>query len=67
MEIPGLGAVTEDEYGSLTSVPIPLPVFGNALLPFAVDGYADDPAPEDFPRITGPAEVWGHVSSTATT
>lgn len=48
VEIPGLGAVTEDEYGSLVSAPIPVPVFGNAALPFAVDGYADDPAPEDF-------------------
>ncbi|NKE60975.1 hypothetical protein FXN61_31005 [Lentzea sp. PSKA42] len=48
MEIPGLGPVVEDEYGSLVSAPVPVPVFGNASLPFTVDGYADDPAKEDF-------------------
>lgn len=94
--------MTEDEFGSLVSEPIPVPVLDNAPLQFAVDGYVDDPvrqdfhaairtflaldrsalteaAPavfeyyrdmadefgddeEDFPRITGPGEVWDHVT-----
>jgi hypothetical protein len=48
MEIPGLGAVVEDEFGFLESAPIPVPLFGDVALPFSVEGYRDDPAPEDF-------------------
>ncbi|MEU3643649.1 hypothetical protein AB0E59_09760 [Lentzea sp. NPDC034063] len=47
MEIPGLGTVVENEYESLVSAPIPVPVIGVAL-PFHLDGYTDDPAPDDF-------------------
>ena len=48
MEIPGLGAVTEDDYEGLASAPIPVPVLGGAPFVFHVEGYEDDPAPEDF-------------------
>ncbi|USX55880.1 hypothetical protein [Lentzea sp. HUAS12] len=48
MEIPGLGTLTADEYGSLVSAPVPVPVLGGITLPFHVDGYADDPAQQDF-------------------
>lgn len=49
MEIPGLGPVVRDEeFGWLVSAPISVPVFGNASLPFNVEGYEDDPAQQDF-------------------
>ncbi|MFD9700539.1 DUF6985 domain-containing protein [Lentzea sp. NPDC059081] len=48
MEIPGLGPVTESDYETLVSAPVPVPLFGNAPVPFALDGYEDDDAPEDF-------------------
>ncbi|MFS8098632.1 hypothetical protein LFM09_15985 [Lentzea alba] len=48
MEIPLLGAVVEDEYDGLVSAPVPVPLFGNVAMPFRVDEYESDPAPEDF-------------------
>lgn len=49
MRIPGLGEVVEDtDLGWHRSGPIPVPVLGDALCCFIVDGYDGDPAPEDF-------------------
>jgi len=47
MEIPGLGPVEEEEYGGYRSEPIPVSLFENEV-EFTVDGYDDDPRPEDF-------------------
>lgn len=49
MEIPGLGPVTrDDELGWYYSEPIALPVLSGEVLRIVVDGYDDDPNPEDF-------------------
>ncbi|MFF5263253.1 DUF6985 domain-containing protein [Actinomadura viridis] len=49
MQIPGLGQVTEDvDLGWYQSGPVPVPVLGGALCRIIIDGYDDDPAPEDF-------------------
>ncbi|TDC74028.1 hypothetical protein [Actinomadura sp. 7K507] len=49
MRIPGLGLLVEDaELGWYQSEPVPVPVLGGEPRRFYVDGYVDDPAPEDF-------------------
>jgi hypothetical protein len=48
MEIPGLGAVTEDSDGLYSSAALLVPVLGNATCHILVDGYDDDPAKADF-------------------
>jgi hypothetical protein len=49
MQIPRLGLLAEDaELGWYRSEPVSIPVLGNAPCRFIVDGYVDDPAPEDF-------------------
>jgi hypothetical protein len=48
VEVPGLGPVTESDYETLVSAPVPVPLFGGASLPFFLEGYEDDEAPEDF-------------------
>ncbi|WP_229076270.1 hypothetical protein [Actinoplanes sp. DH11] len=49
MDIPGLGTVVEDaDLGWHMSEPVPVPVLGGAACRFALEGYDDDPAPEDF-------------------
>jgi hypothetical protein len=52
VRIPGLGAVIEDpdhpEFGWLRSAPVAVPVLGGIECRFILDGYTDDPAPEDF-------------------
>ncbi len=49
MEIPGLGVVVLDEkLGWLLSEEIPVPVLDDTYCMFALQGYEDDPAPEDF-------------------
>jgi hypothetical protein len=54
MQIPGLGPVSEDaEFGWHRSRPIPVPVLGGARCRFVVEGYVDDPAPEDFDAAIG--------------
>ncbi|MEV4349711.1 hypothetical protein AB0J83_35075 [Actinoplanes sp. NPDC049596] len=49
MEIPGIGAFTEDEdLGWYRSEPIPVPVLGATPSRIVLDGYDNDPAQEDF-------------------
>jgi len=49
MQIPGLGTVLLDaNLGWYRSTPIPVPVLSGTACRFAVDGYDDDPAPQDF-------------------
>ncbi|HEX7303625.1 DUF6985 domain-containing protein [Lentzea sp.] len=48
MDVPGLGPVTESDYETLVSAPVPVPLFGGAALPFSLEGYEDDDAPEDY-------------------
>lgn len=49
MEIPGLGPVTrEDELGWYYSEPMPVPMLDGEKCRIVVDGYDDDPNPEDF-------------------
>ncbi|MFA1544563.1 DUF6985 domain-containing protein [Actinomadura monticuli] len=49
MQIPGLGRLVEAaQLGWDQSEPVPVPVLGNAPCRFIVDGYVDDPAPEEF-------------------
>ncbi|MBE1530366.1 DUF6985 domain-containing protein [Actinomadura algeriensis] len=49
MQIPGLGKVIKDaDLGCYQSEPVPVPVLGGALCSIIIDGYDDDPAPEDF-------------------
>ncbi|SFQ47913.1 DUF6985 domain-containing protein [Actinomadura madurae] len=49
MQIPGLGRLVEDaQLGWYQSEPVPVPVLGDAPCRFIVDGYVDDPAPEEF-------------------
>lgn len=49
MEIPGLGPVTrDDEFGWYQSQPIAVPVLGGQMCRIIVEGYDDDPDPEDF-------------------
>ena len=38
----------DDEFEWLVSRPVPVHAFGDAALPFVVEGYEDDPAPDDF-------------------
>ncbi|MEU0884483.1 hypothetical protein ABZ345_38330 [Lentzea sp. NPDC005914] len=43
--------MTKDQFGSVVSAPIPVPMFGNAALPFVVEdyrAYKKDRAKEDF-------------------
>ena len=49
MEIPGLGRfVADDVEGWFYSEPVPVPMLGGHLCRIMLDGYADDPAKEDF-------------------
>ncbi|SDI56196.1 DUF6985 domain-containing protein [Nonomuraea jiangxiensis] len=48
MQIPGLGPVLVDDVGWYQSEPVPVPVLGGERCRIAVEGYDDDPAPEDF-------------------
>ena len=49
MQIPGLGTVVLDAgLGWYRSVPKPVPVLGGTTCRFAVDGYDDDAAQQDF-------------------
>jgi hypothetical protein len=49
VEIPGLGPVVLDaEFGWYRSSPTPIAVLGGAPCRIVVEGYDDDPAPEDF-------------------
>lgn len=48
MDIPGIGTLTENEYGELRSARVPLAAFGGADGVFVLEGYSDDPHPEDF-------------------
>ncbi|WP_436534241.1 DUF6985 domain-containing protein [Actinoplanes sp. HUAS TT8] len=49
MEIPGLGTVVlDDKLGWYLSAEIAVPVLDDAPCMFALAGYDDDPAPEDF-------------------
>ena len=49
VRIPGLGAVVEDaELGWYRSGPVSVPVLGGIAGRFVLDGYDDDPAPEEF-------------------
>ncbi|MFD5825657.1 DUF6985 domain-containing protein [Lentzea sp. NPDC060358] len=53
MEVPGLGTVSESDYGTLVSAPVPVPLFGGRSLPFVLEGYEDDDAPEEFHAAIG--------------
>lgn len=47
MLVPGLGRVTEDpDTGWYVSEPVTIPVLGNAPCTVILDGYDDDPDPE---------------------
>jgi hypothetical protein len=48
VEIPGIGAVTLDEFGWFRSEPVTIPALGNAACHVLVNGYDDDPTREDF-------------------
>lgn len=49
MQIPGLGEVVEDaDLGWYRTEAIPVPVLGGAPCRFIIDGYDEDPAPQDF-------------------
>jgi hypothetical protein len=51
MEISGLGPVTrDDEFGWYQSQPIAVPVLGGQMCRIIVEGYDDDPDPEDSTR-----------------
>ncbi|MCO8269031.1 hypothetical protein M1L60_00340 [Actinoplanes sp. TRM 88003] len=48
-QIPGLGTVVkDDELGWYVSEPMPVAVLDGTVCQFHVDGYDDDPAPEEF-------------------
>lgn len=48
MEIPGLGVVTKDKYGSYVSQPLTVPVLGNKKCQIGIDDYDDDPRQSEF-------------------
>ncbi|MFI0450171.1 DUF6985 domain-containing protein [Actinomadura sp. 6N118] len=49
MQIPGFGQVVKDiDLGWYQSEPVPVPALGGVLCRVIVDGYDEDPAPEDF-------------------
>ncbi|HEU4562804.1 MAG TPA: hypothetical protein VFS20_33550 [Longimicrobium sp.] len=49
MEIPGLGPVTkDDELGWYYGEPMPVPVLDGEMCRIVIDGYDDDPNPEEF-------------------
>ncbi|WP_245908495.1 DUF6985 domain-containing protein [Pseudosporangium ferrugineum] len=49
VQIPGLGMVVEDgDLGWYYSAPIPVAVLGGTACRFVLDGYDNDPVPEDF-------------------
>jgi hypothetical protein len=49
MHLPGLGAMTLDEGSDwLCSAPLPIAMLDGALCAIALEGYQDDPHPEDF-------------------
>jgi hypothetical protein len=49
MKIPGLGEVTNDVVPEwYASAPMTLPLLNGKAVPIVVDGYDDDPAPEEF-------------------
>jgi hypothetical protein len=48
-QIPGLGTVVEDaDLGWHRSAPIPVAVLGGTACRFVLDGYDDDPAPDEI-------------------
>jgi hypothetical protein len=52
MDIPKLGPVTlDDELGWYQSQPTAVPVLGGQMCRIIVDGYDDDPDPEDFHAV----------------
>lgn len=49
MEVPGLGTLTKQKgTGWYVSEPIAIPMLGGRQCRIALDGYQDDPRPEDF-------------------
>ncbi len=49
MDIPELGKMTTNEsLGWLISEPVAIPALGGTMCEIALEGYADDPAQEDF-------------------
>lgn len=48
MNIPGLGAVTKDDFENYLSNPIPVPVLGGKNYEICVEGYDDDSAKKAF-------------------
>ncbi|MFG2563206.1 DUF6985 domain-containing protein [Streptomyces sp. NPDC048496] len=54
MEIPGLGPVTVDaDFGGYRSLPLPVPVLGDAICQVMVIAYDDDEAKSDFHSAIG--------------
>ena len=48
MDVPGVGTFERDSFGALVSEARPISAFGNRRCSFQLDGYEDDPHPDDF-------------------